>query len=85
VESLAKKKFTLTPRYQHKPIYHKKEEIHHKNHHILLGTIHRKGRRFWITLPNNHFTEFFRPKDHLTEHRLTECHLIESSFDRIAV
>jgi hypothetical protein len=25
------------------------------------------------------------PKHHLTEHRLTDCHLTESSFDRIAV
>jgi hypothetical protein len=26
-----------------------------------------------------------KTKDHLTEHRLTECHLTESTFDRNAV
>jgi hypothetical protein len=26
-----------------------------------------------------------RPKHHLTAHRLTECHLTESSFDRITI
>jgi hypothetical protein len=40
---------------------------------------------FCNTLPKNNFTENFWPKHHLTEHRLTECYLIESSFDRTAI
>jgi hypothetical protein len=45
------------------------------------------SRISWITLPKNNFTKKIDrkaiwPKHHLTELRLTECHLTESSFDR---
>jgi hypothetical protein len=60
---------------------------------IRNKTIDDVSKRFWITLPKNHFTKKLWPKghltktpfDHLTEHCLTECHLTESKFDRIAV
>jgi hypothetical protein len=61
-----------------------KPRISETSNSILLKTLLPQNleiwKRFWITLPKNYFTENFRPK-----HHLTECHLTESTFVRIAV
>jgi hypothetical protein len=44
------------------------------------GSLYRK-----IISPKVFDQKAISPKHHLTEHRLTECYLIESTFDRIAV